>query len=82
MILLSGITNSAVGVVLILFLGLTVVSYFLVYRFLMLGDRVKDFFHQLRIENKILFYVAHFAVYVLSCFVFLGVIALKNYLTP
>ena len=81
MILLSGITESAVGVVFFLFLGLTFVSYFLVYRFLMLGDRVNDFFHQLRKENKILFYVAHFAVYVLSCFVLLGVIALKNYLT-
>ncbi len=47
----------------------------------MLGDSVKDFFHQLRKEYKILFYVAHFAVYALSCFVLLGVITLKNYLS-
>jgi hypothetical protein len=69
------------GVVLILFIGLTFLSYFLVYRFLMLGDSVKDFFNRLKMKNKVLFCLAHFAVYVLSCFVLLGVIALKNYLT-
>lgn len=81
MILLSGITDSAVRVVLAIFFGLTLLMYFFVYKILTLSDDIKNFFARLKGKNIGLFYLSHFALYILSCFILYGIVSFKQYIS-
>ena len=80
MILLSGMTASAVAVIFGIIFIATLVAYFIVYRILVLSDDIKQFFKQLRDSRKELFYASHVALYILSCLLLFGILSLKDYL--
>lgn len=81
MILLSGITDSAVGVVLTIFFTLTLLAYGILYWILSRFEGVKDFFKQLKETKAALFYLSHVVLYLISILVLYGVLSLRYYLT-
>jgi len=80
MILLSGITDSAIAVLFGLFIALTLLTYFLVYKILMLSDDIKAFSARLKEKNIGLFHLGHFGLYILSCCILFGLLSFKRYI--
>jgi hypothetical protein len=81
MILLSGITDSAVGVVLAILFALTLLTYGLLYWILSRVESIRDLFKRLKETKPALFYLSHVLLYFLSIFVLYGALSLRYYLT-
>lgn len=81
MILLSGITDSAVGVVLAIFFTLTLLTYGILYWILMRFEGIRNFFKRLKETKAALFYLSHVLLYFSSILVLYGILSLRYYLT-
>lgn len=81
MILLSGITDSAVGLIFAIFFALTLLTYATLYWILSRFEGVRDFFKRLKEKKATLFYLSHVLLYFISILVLYGVLSLRYYLT-
>jgi hypothetical protein len=73
-------TESAIAVILGLTLTLTLVTYFALYKILMLSNDLKDFINQQKEKNRTLFILSHLLIYLLSCVVLYGAMEFKRFI--
>jgi hypothetical protein len=80
MILLSGMTDDAILIVLVIFLGLALVSHYILFK---IAGRIKflqSFLHACQ-RNKFYYFIFHLCLFIFSCFILYGILYLKFYLT-
>jgi hypothetical protein len=80
MIFLSGITDAAIALVFGIFLVLSLVSYFAVYKILILAIHMRDCLNELKAKKLKLFYLAHLLIYFLSCIILFGLLKFKQFI--
>jgi hypothetical protein len=80
MIVLSGMTGSAVLILFGAFVIVTVLPYFLLYKALRRSVDIRNYFDRHKEDNEALFYVVHIALYILFCFILFGILAFIQYI--